>query len=264
MLAPQPRHHFAGPLAAFIFLAKIPTMIIYPVLCSLVLMTTIGRAMGQTDPENWLKEAEEAYDRVTSYTAIFHKQQRVEGKLRQEEAIFIKFRRPASLYMRWIAEPCKGSELLYVEGWNDNLAKVRRGGLLGFITWNLAPTNPRLMAHNLRPFTDLGLGYLVKSVAANVRKAIKVSELNCLGHGEEPICGRKTQALEIVFPRDKTKGYDAYRLIINQDLVSKVLVSIRAYDWDDHLFENYGYEDLKLDAGLTAADFDPGNPDYHF
>ena len=33
---------------------------------------------------------------------------------------------------------------------------------------------------------------------------------------------------------------------------------------DDHLFEKYGYEGLKLDAGLTVADFEPRNPDYNF
>ena len=67
-----------------------------------------------------------------------------------------------------------------------------------------------------------------------------------------------------MFPRDKAKGYDAYRLIIHQDIESKILVSIQLYDWDDHPFEMYGYEDLKLNAGLTDADFDPKNPDYHF
>jgi len=36
------------------------------------------------------------------------------------------------------------------------------------------------------------------------------------------------------------------------------------YDWNDQLFESYEYENLKLDAGLTDADFDPANAAYHF
>jgi len=83
-------------------------------------MTMATHAQGQPDPESWLKEAEDAFGRVTYYTAIFHKQQRVEGKLLQEETILIKFRKPGSLYMRWVASPYKGGELLYVEGWNNN------------------------------------------------------------------------------------------------------------------------------------------------
>jgi hypothetical protein len=30
------------------------------------------------------------------------------------------------------------------------------------------------------------------------------------------------------------------------------------------LVEDYGYEDLKLNAGLTDLDFDPQNPEYRF
>ena len=55
-----------------------------------------------------------------------------------------------------------------------------------------------------------------------------------------------------------------YRFVINQELTSKLLVRIQTYDWDDHLLENYAYEDLKLNTGLTDADFDSENPQYHF
>ena len=120
------------------------------------------------------------------------------------------------------------------------------------------------MAGNLRPLTETGIGYLVKTVAINVRTAIKAGELGFHERGEETVYGRRTQRVEVVFPKEKAKGYDAYRLIINQDITSKILLRIQVYDRDDHLFENYGYEDLKLDAGLTDADFDPKNPDYHF
>lgn len=47
----------------------------------------------EADPEEWLVEAEAAYDRVESYTALFHKQQRIAGELREEENIFLKFRK---------------------------------------------------------------------------------------------------------------------------------------------------------------------------
>jgi len=229
-----------------------------------MVLTATGVAQDQTDPEKWLQEAEAAYCGVTNYTAIFHKQQRVDGELLQEESILIKFRNPFSLYMRWVAVPYKGCEVLYVQGWNANRARVHRGGLFRFITWDLDPKHPRLMAGNLRPLTDTGLGFLVKRVAVNVRKAVKAGEFSCYQRGEETVCGRQTRTLEVVFPKDRAKGYEVYRMIINQDLASKLLVRMRAYDWDNELFENYGYEDLKLNAGLTDADFDPGHPDYRF
>ena len=166
--------------------------------------------------------------------------------------------------MGWIAPPYMGSELLYVKGWNDNRARAHKGGLLRFLTFNLDPKSPRLMSGNLRPFTDTGIDYLVKTVGVNVRHAITAGELSLYERGDETVYGRKTRRLEVVFPKEKAGDYDAYRLIINQDAERKILVRIEVYDWDDHLFENYGYEDLKLDAGLTDAEFDPENPDYHF
>jgi len=53
-------------------------------------------------------------------------------------------------------------------------------------------------------------------------------------------------------------------LVINQDVESKVLIRIRVYDQDDQLVENYGYENVDLEAPLVDADFDPKNPEYHF
>lgn len=238
--------------------------LICPLLCALAMAAAAGRAQGQTDPEKWLAEAEAAYGRVTRYTAVFHKQQRIDGKLLEEETILIKFRSPFSLYLEWIEEPHKGSELLYVEGWNGNKARVHRGGLLHFVTRNLEPKHPALMQNNLRPFTDIGIGYIVRAVASNVKKASKVGDLSFIERGEETIHERATQVLEVVFPKDKAKGYDAYRLLINQDKASKLLVRVRMFDWDDQLFEKYGYEDIKLDAELTDADFDPNNPNYRF
>lgn len=224
----------------------------------------MASSQGLAAPDQWIKEAEDAYRSVAGYTATFHKQQRVDGELLEEETIFLKFRNPFSLYMKWVAEPYIGSELLYAQGWNNNRARVHRGGLLRVVTRNLEPQHPRLMANNLRPFTDVGLGYLVNSVSLNVRKAIKADELSMRSFGEETVYGRRTQNLEILFPRDKAKGYSAYRLHINQDVDNKMLIRIRIYDWDDQLFENYGYENLNLNAALTDTDFSPNCAGYHF
>src|ERR1035437_9318901 len=78
---PYPTRRFERHRSFLETLTKNLTRIIYPALFFLALMTAPGTAQGQTDPEKWLKEAENAYGRVTSYTAIFHKQQRVDGKL---------------------------------------------------------------------------------------------------------------------------------------------------------------------------------------
>jgi len=228
-------------------------------------MVAYGGAPAKLDPQEWLREAEAAYDRVESYTAIFHKQQRVAGELLPEETILLKCRkRPFSLYMKWIRAPYKGSELLYAVGWNEDRIRAHRGGILRFITRNLDPRDPGLMADNLRPVTSTGIGYLLETVATDIRKAIKVGELTFSAHAVETVYGRKTQVLEVVFPKERAKVYEGHRYVINQDVESKILVRIRVYDRDNQLVESYGYENLDLNASLADADFDPNNLEYHF
>ena len=238
--------------------------IICSVLFVLVAMAASGGAADRLDPEEWLTEAAAAYDKVTTYTAVFHKQQRVAGKFLPEETIFLKCRKqPFSLYMQWIKAPHKGSELLYAAGWNEGRVRAHRGGLFRFVIRNLDTMDPILMQNNLRPVTSTGIGYLLESVAANMRKAIKAGELTFSGRGEETLYGRKTQVLEAVFPKERAKDYDGRRYVINQDVESKIPVRIRVYDRDNQLVENYGYENLDLNARLADADFDPENPAYH-
>ncbi len=222
-------------------------------------------ALAELDPQEWLREAEAAYDEVTMYTAIFHKQQRVAGKLLAEETMFLKFRKkPFSLYMKWIKAPYKGSELLYVEGWNGDRIRAHRGGIQRFIIHNLDPSDPELMANELRPVTSTGIGYLLEAVTLNMRKAINAGELTFSEKGQETVYGRNTQAFEVIFPKEKVKAYDGWRFVINQDVKSKILVRIRTYDRYGQLTEYYGYENIDLKAPLTDADFDPNNPEYHF
>jgi hypothetical protein len=196
---------------------------------------------------------------------VFHKQQRIAGELLPEETILLKCRkRPFSLYMKWIKAPHKGSELLYAAGWNEDRVRAHRGGILRFVVRNIDPMDPALMQNNLRPVTSTGIGYLLETVATGIRKAIKFSELTFSGRGEEAVYGRNTQVLEVVVPKERAKDYDGRRYIINQDVESKLLVRIRVHDGDDQLVENYGYENLDLNARLADADFDPKNPEYHF
>jgi Protein of unknown function (DUF1571) len=167
--------------------------------------------------------------------------------------------------MRWIKAPLtKGSELLYVAGSNQDRIRAHRGGMLRFITRDLDPRDPGLMAGNLRPVTSTGIGFLLDTVAINTRKAIKVGELTFSERGEETVYGRNTRVLEVLFPKQRAKDHDGRRFVVNQDVESKILVRIRVHDRDDQLVEEYGYENLELNAPLTDADFDPKNPEYHF
>jgi len=241
------------------------TRIICSALFILTALVTNGGTSAEFDPEEWLRETEAAYSSITSYTAVFHKQQRISGKLLPEETILLKCRKkPFSLYMKWIKKPNYGSELLYIKGWNKDRIRAHKGGIFSFINRNLDPMDPVLMKNNLRPVTSIGIDFMIEAIAINMRKAIKAGELTFVDRGQKTVYGRKTRTLEMIFPKEQAQDYAGWRFVINQDVESKVLLRIRIYDRKDLLIENYGYENLKLNAKLTDADFDPENPEYCF
>jgi hypothetical protein len=221
-------------------------------------------ACDKTDLENWLRQAESTLARTDSYTAIFHKQERIQERLTDEETIFLKFKKPFKVYMKWIKEPYKGRESLYIEGDNDNLIKVHECGIAGMVTLNIDPKGTLVMKGSRHPVTDSGLENLVKLIRRNLEKSANAQEIDIKEHGGEKVYGRATRKVEIVFPKDKAKNYYCYRALINFDEETKVPVRVHIYDWDDTLLENYGYEAIKLRAALTEADFDPNNSEYRF
>ena len=73
---------------------------------------------------------------------------------------------------------------------------------------------------------------------------MKAGGFKLLEHEEETVYRRKTRKVEVLFERDRTKGYYGYRVIINLDEGKKVPIKIQICDWDDQLVESYGYENL--------------------
>ena len=211
-----------------------------------------------------LAEAESILEKADSYTAIFHRQERIRGKLNKEETIFIKFKNPFKIYMKWIKEPFNGREVLYNFGWNKNRIKFHEGGVMGMINLNLDPFSSMGMNGNRHPITHSGLQYLVKSIEKDLRMGINAAESEIRENGEELIYGRQTKQIEVIFPNDQSKGYYCYRIVMNLDIENKLPIKVRVFDWDDKLIECYGYENLNLNAQLTDKDFDPKNPEYEF
>ena len=222
-----------------------------------------ARAQDGTDLEKRFQETEAALAKVNNYTAIFHRIERVDGKLVPETTTFLKFRRPFMVYMRWI-NPLAGQESLYIQGANNNKVRAHGSGIAGLLTVNLDPTGTLAMKNSRHPVTEAGLENLVKKIGANLLRGLRAGELTSKDRGEQTVYGRKTRELEGVLPKDPAKGYYCYRCIVNLDVETKMPIQTRIFDWEDQLVECYGYEHLNLSPGLSDKDFDPNNPEYHF
>jgi hypothetical protein len=52
--------------------------------------------------------------------------------------------------------------------------------------------------------------------------------------------------------------------IVDVDQAYQLPIYTEIFDWHGQLVERYGYLDVRLNQGLTDADFDPKNPAYGF
>ncbi len=211
-----------------------------------------------------LREAEQAFSGVRDYVALLHRQERVRGELQAPEVIRLKFRKPFQLYMKWVGEAHAGRELLYAEGWNGNRLMAHEGGVLGFITLSLDPNGALALRHSRHPVTDTGIGRMLEVVSESLNRAVAAGELSVGGLSTHTVYGRRCRRLEGRLPADPAKGYYAPRVVMDFDLESKLPLRIEIYDAGDRLMEQYGYEELQVNVGLSDRDFDPANPDYRF
>ncbi len=141
----------------------------FAILASLLFVPAIPVAAAE-DTLQLLKAMARHSQRVSDYTALFQKQEVVEDKLLPQENILLKFRKPFSLYMRWLDGPHEGREVLYVrEKYNGKLIG-HEGGFFGFLTLSLDPKGRRAMKGNRYPITEAGLSKLIARVLKDVEK----------------------------------------------------------------------------------------------
>jgi len=223
-------------------------------------------ALARRDPLEFLRLSLKWYEaKVTSYTCQFHKHERIGDKIRKPETTFMKFREKLfSVYMKWIAKPSKGQEVIYVQGQHNNKVVVHPSGLLGFLfrKVSLNPEGKIANRHSRRPITCAGLGNMLRVVIPQCEQAKANGDLvlEYLGVREE--AGRPAYVIKRVLP--KKHDYRSYLLFIFIDQQFLIPVRTEAYLWDGTLLSDYRYTDLEINANLMDEDFDPDNAAYSY
>ena len=220
---------------------------------------------------------------VQDYTCIMMKQERIDGKLNEPEYMKVKIRNqnaargvPFSVYLNFIApQEAVGREVVYVEGQNNGklVAHEGKGLRAKFGKVELLPTSALAMEGNRYPITQIGIANLTRRLlevgahdmqfgecTVNYRKNAKVKTSN-----DERTC----TIIEVVHPVPR-RNFLFHKAVIYLDDELNVPIRYEAYSWPKtpggppELDEMYTYLSLKLNVGLTNADFDWNNPTYHF
>ena len=224
-----------------------------------------GQKVDRGLAEQWLVKMAAAYEKVKDYTAIYHLQFMNDDQVGERQTVFLKFRKPLSIYLKWIAEPNQGREILLDQQHTDGRMLVRTS-FFPYLCFKLDPHGSLAMSGRRHAVTDVGLGYIIKMVQQVVSLARSRPEdrVEFYDLGQGTLFGRSCQILEAVTPPGQKAGYigNRVRLWIDQELCLPIKVSV----WDDQerLVEDYAYQNTRLNLGLTEKDFSPDNPDHNF
>ncbi len=220
---------------------------------------------------------------VHDYTCVMMKQERIDGKLNEPEYMSVKIRNPNaargvpfSVYLKFIApEDAAGREVIFVDGQNNGklVAHEGKGLRAKFGKVELLPTSALAMEGNRYPITQIGISNLTRRLLevgghdmqfgeceVNYRKNAKVKTSS-----EERTC----TIIEVVHPVPR-RNFLFHKAVIYLDDELNVPIRYEAYSWPKTpggapvLDELYTYLNLRLNVGLTNADFDWNNPQYHF
>jgi hypothetical protein len=212
-----------------------------------------------------IAQAVESYKGVRDYRCVFHKRHRIGGKLQDNQRILLKFMKPMSIYMKWLAGRHEGQEILYAPARYGEKGFARAGGLKGKLmpVIRIDVDGYWVRRDSIHDLDHVGIGYFLDVFMENSRRARDTGEGALIDRGEDAVCGRPARVIEAVLPRAREKGYYCHRCIVSLDRENKLPVRIQIFDWDDNLAEEYVYENLELNVGLTDRDFDRKNKEYH-
>jgi hypothetical protein len=218
---------------------------------------------------------------IRDYTAVLVKRERIGDDLGENEFMFVKVRNrkkqdnqitvPFSVYLAFLKPASvKGREVLYIENQNEGKLVAHEGGMKRMLgTHFLEPNGYLAMAGQKYPMTDIGLENLV------VKLIEKGERDKGYGHCQVDLIpgakvgGRDCSILQVTHPEQKPH-YEFHIAQIFMDDEWKIPVRYAAYWWPKskdeapEVIEEYTYQNIKINVGLTEKDFDMANSDYNF
>jgi hypothetical protein len=221
------------------------------------------------------RAASQIEQNVQDYTCVLMRQERVDGRLQGWQVMTAKIRHenraagvPFSVYLKFLKPShVVGREVIYVQG-QDLIA--RRGGThQPNMTVHLVPTGATAMEGNRYPITEAGFLNLALRLIEVLKQeqGLDHAQLRVFRHAM--LDGRSCTNYRLV-QAHQVPGASFYMADVTVDNELGLPVFYRACDWpqapggEPVVLEQYYYKDIRINVGLTDADFDPRNPDYQF
>jgi hypothetical protein len=210
---------------------------------------------------------------IKDYTCTVVKRERIDGKLGEHEYMFAKIRHePFSVYLYFLSpDSVKGQEVIYVDGQNDgNMLAHAGSGVRAMVgTVSLKPQSMLAMQGNRYAITEIGVENLAKRLVEVAEHDKQFGECDVNFYPNAKVNGRVCTCVQVVHPVPRRNfRFHLARVFIDDEYM--IPIRYEAYDWPQEaggqpvLMEEYTYMNVKVNNGLTDADFDPKNTAYKF
>lgn len=225
-----------------------------------------------------LKDGADFLKSVDTYTATFHKQERLGGDLTDTQMIDVKIRQgdEFAVYMKW-RNGDRGRQLLYSTEYQDGDMVVKLGGFKGRLLpgIKLNPHGSRAGEESRHPVTQAGiLGMVEQMISHREQDLARCHGMICQRLPNQSFDGRDCHCF--VYQYESPKVWKEYRKsIVLIDSQQHIPVMARKYTWaaeaDDlnpeeldqlTLIENYAFTKIDFAKTLTAEHFSRDNPRY--
>jgi hypothetical protein len=213
-----------------------------------------------------IRAAQAAAAAFGDVTATLHKTEWKGGPLPYERIVLKLRNRPRAVYMRWVTGPRRGQEVIWREGWNGGKLRAHKGSFPDFSV-NLAPTGWLAMRGSRHPVMHVGFDHILGALAHDF--ALADTNPECVGAsrdlGVEDVHGAPARCFEFDTDKGRCPTMYAYRARFCMDRASGLPSAVKVWDLEDgeiRLVEDVSYAEIRVDAGLTDADFDPDRYDF--
>jgi len=219
---------------------------------------------------------------IRDYTAILVKREQIDGTIGEHEYMSIKVRnrkisgnqlaQPFSVYIAFLKPASvKGREIIYVENQNDGKITAHEGGFKGrFLPTVSLPVDGMLAMRGQRyPLTEIGVENMIRKLIERGEKAMRYEDVTCEFRKGAKLKDRVCTVLEVTQPTQRPDA-EFYQAQVFMDDQLNMPIRYVSYHWPTQaggrgeVIEEYNYLNLKVNVGLTDADFDPNNKAYNF
>lgn len=232
-----------------------------------------------------VQRMDKAWGNINDYTVVNYKVERHGGELQPREKVFVKFKKPMSIYMKWIKDsppehknPNLGQEMIYRRGWNNNKIYAHLGkrsflpsaitSLAGlYYDYTALDPNSRAATYYQRHTIDeVPFGSIINRIARAISTAQAHPDDNVryVDYGPYTIKGQNARCIEGNMPGAKRAAYYGDRTLLCIHEQTRMPIKIVVRRDDGVVLENYTMARLRVNVGLSSDEFSPDYSEYNF